>query len=118
LQHGFDQYLGRLLAVRAFYDASVEVDPSEFALFTGRILEGQGAKMRAIWSPRIMGEDQAAFEYKGQGAGRGGFLISTWSQSGRGARPAAGGVFSDPVFDERCRTRHAAARYGPQDRAA
>lgn len=85
LQHGFDQYLGRLLAVRAFYDASVEVDAAEFALFTGRILEGQGGKLRVIWSPRIVHEQRRAFESKGQAAGRSGFLIKTWSQSGRTA---------------------------------
>ena len=85
LQHGFDQYLGRLLAVRAFYDASNQVDAGEFALFTRRILEGQGGKMRVIWSPRIVHEDRAVFEYKGQAAGRSGFFIKTWSQSGRQA---------------------------------
>ena len=34
LQNGLDEYLGKIVAVRAFYDASVEVDPDEFALFT------------------------------------------------------------------------------------
>jgi CHASE1-domain containing sensor protein len=38
LQNGIDEYLGKILAVRAFYDASVEVDPDEFNLFTSRIL--------------------------------------------------------------------------------
>ena len=90
LQHGFEQYLGRLLAVRAFYDASNEVDAAEFDLFTSRILEGHGGRMRVMWSPRITREDRIAFEYEGQAAGRGGFFIWTWSQSGvAAARPAA-----------------------------
>ena len=38
LQNGLDDYLGKILAVRAFYDASVEVDPDEFNLFTSQIL--------------------------------------------------------------------------------
>jgi CHASE1-domain containing sensor protein len=40
LQNGLDQYLGKLLAVRAFYDASHTVDASEFDLFTRQITAG------------------------------------------------------------------------------
>ena len=41
LQNGLDEYLGKIIAVRAFYDASVEVDADEFALFTNQITAGQ-----------------------------------------------------------------------------
>ena len=41
LQNGVDQHLGKLVAVRAFYDSSVKVDPDEFELFTNRLLHGQ-----------------------------------------------------------------------------
>src|SRR4030067_3414356 len=40
LQNGLDGYLGKILAVRAFYDASVEVDPDEVYLFTRQIITG------------------------------------------------------------------------------
>jgi diguanylate cyclase (GGDEF)-like protein len=82
LQYGFDQYLGRLLAIRAFYDASNKVDEAEFTLFTGRVLGGYGDKMRVLWSPRVAREDRTIFEFKGQAAGRGGFFIWNWSRSG------------------------------------
>jgi CHASE1-domain containing sensor protein len=51
LQNGLDEYVGKLLAVRAFYEASIELDPDEFALFTGQILDGQTDRMRVIWCP-------------------------------------------------------------------
>src|SRR5680860_1486768 len=55
LQNGLNDYVGKLTAVRAFYDASVSVDSEEFELFTGRILSGHGhdAMMRLTWSPLV-----------------------------------------------------------------
>ncbi|HCL62544.1 MAG TPA: hypothetical protein DIC31_08725 [Rhizobiales bacterium] len=43
--HGLDEDLGKLVAMRAFYDSSVVVDPDEFDLFTSRILEGHDSKL-------------------------------------------------------------------------
>src|SRR5688572_12833873 len=40
LQNGLDQYLAKMIVMRAFYDSSVEVDKDEFEVFTGRILKG------------------------------------------------------------------------------
>jgi diguanylate cyclase len=82
LQNGIDEYLGKILAVRAFYDASVEVDPDEFNLFTSRILEGQGGKMRVTWSPRVTSDERAAFESKERQAGLDGFAIKSWALRG------------------------------------
>ncbi|HAN63674.1 MAG TPA: hypothetical protein DCQ79_07400 [Rhizobiales bacterium] len=45
LQNGLDEDLGKLVAMRAFYDSSVVVDPDEFDLFTSRILEGHDSKL-------------------------------------------------------------------------
>src|SRR5680860_425427 len=47
LQNGLDQYLGKILAVRAFYEASVEVDSDEFNLFTSQIVAGYDGAMSA-----------------------------------------------------------------------
>jgi CHASE1-domain containing sensor protein len=82
LQNGLDAYLGKLLAVRAFYDSSVEVDPDEFVLFTGRILEGHDGKLRVTWSPLVTSEERAAFESKAREQGFGDFAIRTWAASG------------------------------------
>ena len=53
LQNGLDDYLSKIVAVRAFYEASVEVEPDEFALFTKQILDGQTDKMRILWCPHV-----------------------------------------------------------------
>lgn len=64
LQSGLDEYLSKIVAVRAFYDSSHTVDPNEFALFTSRILGGHEAIMRITWSPRVTGDERAEFERK------------------------------------------------------
>ena len=42
LQNGLNDYLSKLIALRAFYDASLEVDPQEFKIFTDQIMRGYG----------------------------------------------------------------------------
>jgi diguanylate cyclase (GGDEF)-like protein len=79
LQNGLDQYLGKILAVRAFYDASVEVDPDEFDLFTRQITAGNDEAMRLVWAPRVTRDERAAFERKVRERGRPDFSIRTWS---------------------------------------
>ena len=82
LQNGIDEYLGKLIAVRAFYDSSHEVDPEEFALFTSRILEARDGKMRVTWSPHVTSEERAAFERKAREQGVADYAIRTWAASG------------------------------------
>ena len=82
LQTGLDEYLGKLVAVRAFYDASVEVDPDEFALFTSQILDGVTGKMRVIWCPHVSREERAAFEQKQIEKGSPGYIIKPWTMTG------------------------------------
>jgi len=41
LQSGLDNYLNKIFAVRAFYDASYEVDRDAFNLFTDQITPGR-----------------------------------------------------------------------------
>lgn len=81
LQNGLDQYLGKLLAVRAFYDASVEVDPDEFDLFTSQIAAGYDDAMRLVWAPRVTHDERAAFEGKQRELGHPDFSIRTWTLS-------------------------------------
>jgi len=78
LQSGIDGYLGKIGAVRAFYDASHAVDPNEFDLFTARILEGHDAIMRITWSPRVTGDERAEFERKVRDEGIDGYHIMAW----------------------------------------
>jgi CHASE1-domain containing sensor protein len=82
LQNGVDQYLGKLVAARAFYDASVKVDADEFELFTNRLLHGQTAMMRITWSPRVTHDERAAFETRARTGGIAGYTIKTWVAEG------------------------------------
>jgi diguanylate cyclase (GGDEF)-like protein len=76
LQSGIDEYLGRIRAVRAFYDASVEVDRDEFKLFTDQILGTYSNTMRLVWCPRVTRDERVEFERKQ------GYSIKTWAQTG------------------------------------
>ena len=118
LQTGLDEYLGKLVAVRAFYDASVEVDPEEFALFTSQILDGLTGKMRVIWCPYVSREQRAAFEQKQIEKGSPGYVIKSWTMTGPSVpSPDRDEYFPGAVLDLRLQgAGH--ARHGPQLRAA
>ena len=82
LQNGLNEYLDKIRALRAFYDASIEVDRREFALFTSQILAGYGDTMRLLWCPRVGRDERGAIERKARGNGLADFSIKAW------ARPA------------------------------
>jgi diguanylate cyclase len=81
LQNGLDDYLSKIVAVRAFYEASVEVEPEEFALFTKQILAGQTDKMRILWCPHVTQAERAEFERAQVDKGHSGYAIKTWTAS-------------------------------------
>jgi diguanylate cyclase (GGDEF)-like protein len=90
LQNGLDDYVDKLVDVRAFYDSSVKVDPDEFKLFTSRILQGNAPRMRITWCPRVTDNERFAFEIK---AGRGGlrdYKIKTRTPDGVASRAPEG----------------------------
>jgi diguanylate cyclase (GGDEF)-like protein len=82
LQHGLDQYLDKLRAMRAFYDSSIKVDPDEFSRFSDQILAGYGGMMRLIWCPRVTRDERVEFERKARKTGLGDFAIRAWAASG------------------------------------
>jgi CHASE1-domain containing sensor protein len=82
LQNGLDQYLAKMIVMRAFYDSSVTVDPDEFDVFTGRILEGETSMMRVTWSPRVTRDERAEFERKAKGQGLANYEIKDWAPDG------------------------------------
>jgi CHASE1-domain containing sensor protein len=82
LQNGLDAYLGKILAVRAFYDASVEVDRDEFNFFTSQILGGFENAMRLVWCPRVSGDERAEFERQARETGLADYAIRTWAVTG------------------------------------
>ncbi|MGZ8415451.1 MAG: CHASE domain-containing protein [Methyloceanibacter sp.] len=79
LQDGLEDFLGRITALRAFYDASVEVDIAEFALFTSQINRDQGDLMRLVWCPRVSRDQRAEFEQEQRESGLTDFAIRTWT---------------------------------------
>jgi CHASE1-domain containing sensor protein len=81
LQTGLDEYLAKILAVRAFYDASNSVDADEFALFTKQITQGYEDSMRLVWSPRVTDDERDLFEREARASGLSDFSIRTWSRS-------------------------------------
>ncbi|HZP09087.1 bifunctional diguanylate cyclase/phosphodiesterase [Methyloceanibacter sp.] len=82
LQNGLDDYLRKLLAVRALYEASIDIDANEFAVFTDQILAGQTEKMRVIWCPYVTRAERAAFEREQIEAGLADYAIKSWRASG------------------------------------
>jgi diguanylate cyclase (GGDEF)-like protein len=82
LQSSLTDYLSRLLAVRAFYDASVTVDAEEFKSFTSQILPGYDDAMRLVWAPRVTREERPAFESKIRQQGAADFSIVAWAPTG------------------------------------
>lgn len=79
LQNGLDDFLDKITALRAFYDASVEVDPDEFSLFTSQINRGEDDVLRLIWCPRVSRDERAEFERKRRESGLADYAIRTWS---------------------------------------
>jgi CHASE1-domain containing sensor protein len=79
LQNGLDEHLAKLLAVRAFFDSSVEVDAAEFELFTSQILTDYARTMRVAWCPRVVRDERVAFEAKESEFRGRPFSIMTWA---------------------------------------
>jgi diguanylate cyclase len=79
LQNGLNVYLDKIIAVRAFYDASNEVEPKEFELFTARILALHDNVMRLVWAPRVAGDEREVFERSARELGLTNFAIKTWA---------------------------------------
>jgi hypothetical protein len=82
LQNGLDQYLNKIVDVRAFYDSSHAVDLNEFETFTSRILEDPNAIMRITWSPRVTGDERSEFERKAREEGIEDYQIRAWATGG------------------------------------
>ena len=82
LQNGLNEYLGKVISVRAFFDASTAVDRQEFSVFTSQILEGHGEAMRLVWCPRVTGDGREAFRSKVQASGLPDYSIKTWAPTG------------------------------------
>jgi diguanylate cyclase (GGDEF)-like protein len=62
LQTGLNEYFGKIVALRALFEASGHVTREEFQIFADRILEGQPAILSMSWIPRVAHEQRNAHE--------------------------------------------------------
>ena len=66
LQNGWNEYLNKLVALRAMFESSDAVTRVEFELFTKRMLRGLNAIQNFNWVPRVLNAERAAHERAAQ----------------------------------------------------
>src|ERR1700722_18022499 len=92
VQDGLDDYLAKLSALRALFEASPDVTRAQFATFTGRLLQNETAVQNFSWVPRVAGPDRAKLEQAGARDGIAGFAIKSVTADNR--------VIASPPQDE------------------
>jgi methyl-accepting chemotaxis protein/CHASE1-domain containing sensor protein len=93
LQHGLDEYLTRLLALRALFDSSDDtVTRGEFEAFAEALVRYSSATVTLSWVPRVRRDQRATFELAAAGEGL--------SHYGIQARAADGSLHPSEQHDE------------------
>ena len=77
LQNGLNEYLNKLVSLRAFFEASREVTRAEFEHFAGRMLANEGAIQNFSWVARVTRAERAKFERDAQREGFTDYHIKT-----------------------------------------
>jgi diguanylate cyclase (GGDEF)-like protein len=62
LQNGLNEYLSKMIAVRATFNASDTVSRKQFGIFSDALLHGQTAIRGFSWFPRIRRDERSAHE--------------------------------------------------------
>jgi diguanylate cyclase (GGDEF)-like protein len=62
LQNGWNEHIGKLVALRALFESSDDVSRAEFEVFTRRLLHGQPAIQNFAWIPRVLRHEREAYE--------------------------------------------------------
>jgi diguanylate cyclase (GGDEF)-like protein len=84
LQRGLDEYLSKLVAIRALFDGSrAPVDREEFATFATAITVNQTAIHNLSWVPRVTGAERKTHELAAVGEGLTGYRILNIGADGR-----------------------------------
>jgi len=84
LQQGIDEYLSKLIAIRALFDASTApIGRAEFATFASAITVDQAAIRSLSWVPRVDGAARKAHELGAVGEGLTNYRISDVGADGR-----------------------------------
>src|SRR5262249_14228271 len=89
LQNGLNEYLNKLVALRALFEATnYEIGRGEFERFSSNLLEGQRAIQNVSWIPRILDSERAAREFAADQQGIPGYHIKSIAGGGKLARSA------------------------------
>src|SRR4030088_1021181 len=62
VQNGLDDYLGKLIALRALFESSDDVTRAQFERFTNRLLKNETAIQNFSWVPRVTRAERSALE--------------------------------------------------------
>jgi diguanylate cyclase (GGDEF)-like protein len=92
LQNGWNEYLNKLVALRAFFESFDAVTRPEFEIFTQRLLRGESAVQNFSWVPRVSKDERWAYEYLAASDGIADFSIK--------AVPRHGTLVPSPERDE------------------
>jgi diguanylate cyclase len=92
LQNGINEYLSKLAALRALFDASDHVTRDEFELFARRLLQQDSAIQTLSWVPRVRGDEREAYERAAVADGITGFRFQSSGE--------APGLSTSPPRDE------------------
>jgi methyl-accepting chemotaxis protein/CHASE1-domain containing sensor protein len=83
LQHGLDEYLTKLLALRALFDSSDdEVSRGEFESFAQTLLRYSSTIETLSWVPRVRRDERATVEHAAAGEGLANYGIQTRAADG------------------------------------
>ena len=98
LQHGVNEFVGRLSALRTLFEsANEEVTRSEFGTFAGRLFEGEPGVLRVAWIPRVHGKERGEYEAAAISEGISGFEFKSLNPDGS-TQPEPAGDEYFPVF--------------------
>ncbi|WP_456685387.1 diguanylate cyclase domain-containing protein, partial [Bradyrhizobium sp. P5_C11_2] len=97
MQHGMNEYISRLVALRTLFESSnEEITRSEFETFSARLFERHPGMLRIAWLPRINRKERAEYEAAAIADGVSGYRIKSLQGDGFDVAPQSDEYF--PVF--------------------
>jgi diguanylate cyclase (GGDEF)-like protein len=100
LQNGVNEYLGKLAALRALFDASHEITRGEFDVFARRLLQHDPAIQNLSWIPRVRADERVVYERAARGDGLPEFQFKTSGEDGTAGGGEGGTLSTSPPRDE------------------
>jgi diguanylate cyclase (GGDEF)-like protein len=99
MQHGVNEYLSRLVALRTLFEsANEEITRSEFETFSGRLFEQDSGIRRIAWLPRVNRKERAEYEAAAVSDGISGYRFKSLDPADGSSSTAAQSDEYFPVF--------------------